>query len=76
MLVLAATYKSKSLHKLVPRDKLERLFDRTIKFLHSLGPISSTLETDSQILALLREDVLKREAMHGREGTSFSSNGY
>ena len=76
MLVLAATYKSKSLHKLVPRDQLEHLFNRTIKFLHSLGPISATLEKDSKILARLKEDVLKRDAAHGREGTSFSSTDY
>lgn len=76
MLVLAATYKSKSLHKLVPRESLEKLFNRTIKFLHSLGPISATLEKDSRILARLKEDVLKRDAPRGREGTSFSSNDY
>jgi hypothetical protein len=70
VLVLATTYRSRSLHNLVPRDKLEHLFDRTIKFLHSLGPISATLETDSKILARLREDVL------GREGGSFSSIDY
>lgn len=74
VLVLATTYKSKSLHQLVPRDKLEHLFDRTIKFLHSLGPISQTLEKDSKILARLRDDVLGRESVSGREGTSFSSN--
>jgi hypothetical protein len=70
VLVLATTYRSRSLHNLVPRDKLEHLFDRTIKFLHSLGPISATLETDSKILTRLREDVL------GREGGSFSSIDY
>lgn len=76
MLVLAATYKSQSLHKLVDRDTLERLFSRTIKFLESLGPISATLATDAKILTRLKEDVLKRDAPHGQEGTSFSSNDY
>ena len=76
MLVLATTYKSKSLHGLVPRDKLDHLFDRTIKFLHSLAPVSATLKKDSMILARLREDVLGRDIAPGREGTSFSSNDY
>ncbi|KAI4089929.1 MAG: hypothetical protein LQ348_003988 [Seirophora lacunosa] len=56
MLVLATTYKS-PLSFLIKRPKLEHLFDRTIKFLKSLEPISATLGQDALILEKLREVV-------------------
>ena len=66
MLVLAATYKSK-LAFLVPADQLERLFDRTITFLRSFRPISSTLAQDAVILENLKQVVFEPPSL------SFSS---
>ena len=66
MLVLAATYKS-NLHSLVPADQLEHLFNRTIKFLRTLRPISSTLAQDALILESLREVIFEPQT------ASFSS---
>ena len=58
MLVLAATFKSR-LAYLIPAEQLEHLFDRTIKFLRSLRPISSSLAQDAQILESLREVIFE-----------------
>ncbi len=66
ILVLAATYKS-SLHFLVPAEQLEHLFDRTIKFLRSYHPISSTLAQDALILESLRQVIFEQPSL------SFSS---
>jgi hypothetical protein len=59
ILVLAATYKSKSrtLSSLVSAETLSMLFDRTINFLRGLVPLSETLERDAEILEALRETV-------------------
>lgn len=69
-MVLATTYKSNSLSSLVPRKKLEHLFDRTIKFLRRLRHISTTLEHDARILEIVREVVFEVPDA----GASFSSN--
>ena len=71
ILVLSATYKSKSsvLSSLVPREKLEHLFERTISFLRSLMPLSESLERDARILEALRELVFETRPV----GSSFSS---
>ncbi|KAL8832185.1 MAG: hypothetical protein Q9170_004983 [Blastenia crenularia] len=70
MLVLATTYKS-HLAFLIPKPKLEHLFERTIKFLRSLGEISSTLAQDAIILEKLREVVFAEREFLTR---SFSSD--
>ena len=64
MLVLAATYKSKSrtLSTLVPADVLSALFERTIRFLRGLIPLSETLQRDVEILEALRELVFDPSA--------------
>ena len=50
MLVLAATYKSSQLNWLMPKSTLISLLQRTIKFLDTLSPISTTLRADAEIL--------------------------
>ena len=72
LLVLSATYKSKSstLSKLVPKDTLEHLFERTIRLLRSLVPISESLERDVIILEGLREIIFEERSMR----SSFSSD--
>ena len=57
MLVLSAAYKSKTLGQYVERGKLSHLFDRTIKMLGDLAPISQTLAKDCFILQCLRRVV-------------------
>lgn len=69
LIVLATTYKSRTLNHLVPREKLEKLFDRTIRFLRNHRNISSTLEKDAEILETVREIVFKDDDKRG----SFSS---
>lgn len=59
MLVLSAAYKSKTLGHYVERAKLSHLFDRTIKMLSDLAPISQTLAKDSVILQCLRKVVFE-----------------
>jgi hypothetical protein len=56
MLVLAATYKS-HLTKLVKRDKLEELLDRTYNFLGKYSPISPTLKKDAEILHDIKQQI-------------------
>ncbi|KAL9614805.1 MAG: hypothetical protein Q9167_000715 [Letrouitia subvulpina] len=58
MLVLAATYKS-NLSFLIPRSRLEHLFNRTINLLRGLRPISDTLYEDAKILEILRRVVFE-----------------
>ena len=70
MLVLATVYQSKRFGHLVPRDKLEHLFERTINFLGTLRPISKTLGQDVRILETMRDAVLNTPD----RGHSFSSN--
>ncbi|MCJ1464229.1 hypothetical protein MMC07_002842 [Pseudocyphellaria aurata] len=57
VMVLAATYKSRLLNHLVPRETLESLLNRTIEFLRLHSNISSTLDQDANILELIREVV-------------------
>lgn len=59
MLVLSAAYKSKTLGQYVERGKLSHLFDRTIKMLGDLSPISQTLAKDCVILQGLRKVVFE-----------------
>ena len=59
MLVLSAAYKSKTLGQYVERGKLSHLFDRTIKMLGDLAPISQTLAKDCHILQGLRKVVFE-----------------
>ena len=72
MLVLSATYKSTSpdLSKLIPRERLEELFDRTITFLRRLMPLSESLEQDVIILEALRKLLFESNKI---QGSSFSS---
>ena len=58
MLVLAATFKS-SLKFLITAEQLEHLFDRTINFLNSLRPISSSLAQDAVILESVRQVIFE-----------------
>ncbi|KAL8691895.1 MAG: hypothetical protein Q9218_002963 [Villophora microphyllina] len=69
MLVLATTYKS-HLSNLIPKEKLEYLFNRTIRFLRSLEPVSATLAKDALILEKLQEVVFDE----GNPSHSFSSD--
>ncbi|KAL9635607.1 MAG: hypothetical protein Q9204_002569 [Flavoplaca sp. TL-2023a] len=69
MLVLATTYKSR-LAFLIPKAKLEHLFNRTINFLRSLGAVSETLARDALILEKLQEVVFDE----GNLNNSFSSD--
>ena len=59
MLVLSAAYKSKTLGQYVERGKLSYLFDRTIKMLGDLAPISQTLAKDCFILQCLRRVIFE-----------------
>lgn len=68
MLVLSAAYKSKTLGQYVERGKLSHLFDRTIKMLGDLAPISQTLARDCFILQCLRKVVF--------EGSDNSANSF
>ncbi|KAL9070901.1 MAG: hypothetical protein Q9161_004543 [Pseudevernia consocians] len=70
MLVLSAAYKSKTLGQYVERGKLSHLFDRTIKMLGDLAPISQTLAKDCSILQCLRKVVFEGG---DNLATSFSS---
>ena len=58
MLVLAATYQSRHLSWMVSKDELLKLLCRTIDFLSSLAPISTTLAVDAQLLTHIRERVV------------------
>lgn len=60
MLVLAATYIS-PLGELVDREKLERLFRRTIGFLEQSRDISPTLRTDAEILRKCYAKIFKED---------------
>lgn len=71
-MVLATTYMSKALKHLVPRDRLEKLFDRTIKFLRKHHRISATLDMDANILETIRLVVFKEDDFN----RSFSSTEY
>ena len=55
MLVLAATYQSKHLSWLLAKDDLPALMNRTINFLNSLAPISTTLAEDALLLTHIRD---------------------
>lgn len=65
MLVLAAVHSSKLLSFLLDEDAFKRLLDRTIDFLRSLAPISSTLKKDSELLSVIRDKI-----SHGFKGGS------
>lgn len=64
ILVLAATFMSDHLAWLIQKDELLRLLNRTVNFLSSLEPISTTLAEDVRILKGVRNQV---------EGSSRSS---
>lgn len=57
MLVLSATYQSKHLSWLITREDLLYLLNRTINFLSSLAPISTTLAVDALLLTHIRDKV-------------------
>ena len=61
--MLAAVLESR-LHWLVDRAEVGRLLRRTIRFLRSLSPISSTLSTDASVL----ESVLRKVESGGAAG--------
>ena len=71
MLVLSAAFKSKTLGQYVEEPQLDRLFNRTIRFLKKLSPISRTLEQDAHILKCLKKVVF--EGAEPEMVTSFSS---
>jgi hypothetical protein len=71
MLVLAATYVN--LPQYVQKKELMDLLDRTIQFLSELGPISSTLKFDAQVLGEIRSNILS-EGREPRAAPSFSSS--
>ena len=64
MLVLGATYHSKIGKPLVNRERLQYLFERTIKFLRRLAPISKTCDHDSRILETVSHVVLGVPSEH------------
>ena len=70
MLVIAAVLESQ-LSWLVDKREAIALMDRTIIFLKSLAPISSTLGTDASLLETIRRKIEPRTAFT----SSFSSNG-
>ena len=59
MLVLSAVYSSKVLDFLVDELELKHLLERTIQFLHSLAPISTTLAKDCELLMVIRGKIEK-----------------
>jgi len=63
MLVLAATYKSPSLHWLIPEKVFNRLMDRTITFLSELAPISPTMQMNVKILQNAKRIATKPKAV-------------
>ena len=76
MLVLSAVYSSKLLDFLVDEQELKRLLDRTIQFLHSLAPISTTLAKDCELLTVIREKIEKgfKLSENVNTSTAFGSN--
>ncbi len=72
MLVLSAAFKSKTLGSYVEPKNLDKLFNRTIKLLKDLAPISDTLSHDCFILQCLRRVVF--EGGDPQMATSFSSD--
>ena len=72
MLVLAATYRSSNpeLSKLVNKQELLRLLDRTIHFLRRLKNISETLKEDSRILEVVRQVVNNGDPLSSFSSTS------
>ena len=71
MLVIAAVVESENLSWLVDKGDALRLLDRTIRFLRSLAPISTTLGTDASLLQTIRGKIDSKHVM----GSSFSSAG-
>ena len=76
MLVLAATFRSKHLSFLIPQPDLLRLLNRTIDFLESLGPISTTLAKDASLLRVIKDrlDGHPRGSVDMRLTSSFGSS--
>jgi hypothetical protein len=72
MLVLSAAFKSKTLGAFLDSRDLDKLFNRTIKLLKDLAPISATLAQDCFILQCLRRVVF--EGGDPEMATSFSSD--
>ena len=70
MLVIAAVLQS-HLSWLIEKREVIKLLDRTINFLRSLAPISTTLGTDANLLETIKAKIDPRPTMH----TSFSSTG-
>uniref|UniRef100_A0A093V4I9 Sterol regulatory element-binding protein ECM22 n=1 Tax=Talaromyces marneffei PM1 TaxID=1077442 RepID=A0A093V4I9_TALMA len=70
MLVLSATYMS-NLNRLVDADELERLLQRTIKFLAMYKDISPTLMADAQILSGIYYKIFKKPL-----NTSFTTESF
>lgn len=68
MMVLAATYQS-HLGRLVDKNNLMRLLNRTIYFLGELGHISTTLHADAILLIHVRKCIEDKE----QASSSFSS---
>ena len=76
MLVLSAVYSSKVLDFLVDEQELKQLLERTIQFLHSLAPISTTLAKDCELLIVIREKIEKgfKISENANSFTAFGSN--
>lgn len=72
MLVLSATYMS-NLSRLVDADELERLLQRTIKFLAMYKDISPTLMADAQILSGIYYKIFKKPLQASFTTESFGS---
>lgn len=80
MLVLAATYKTdlRWLSDLVPREKMQQLFRRTINFLSRLKYTSKTANTDMEILRTVEWNLFgqnddRRQSGITSQNASFSS---
>ena len=68
---------SRHLHWLVERKEVIKLLERTIRFLRSLAPISSTLAVDADVLLhvlnRISPGMAEKIAAGGRLNASFSS---
>ena len=73
MLILSATFRDPGLSILVPRWRIEGLFNRTIALLSSLGKSSETLAQDAKILSALK-DITLEDTPAEKQARSFSSN--
>ena len=78
MLVLAATFNTKTLKQLVPEDRFQRLLERTISFLRRLSPISPTCHNDCLILEKINRHLFgaPSEVYHNEREPQSAANSF